>query len=188
MTSIIKVDQIQTAAGATPTVTDLGVTVPSASVPTLSTGHMPAGSLIQTVKATSAGSVEGSAAITTSSGSFTDMDTFTINTSGSSQLICWMFHTQALRANTNTNFRFNLFIDGVSTGLGDVAGNNSVWYHEGYGFTAGSREAPKGYFGTNTLSAGAHEVKFKFAMYGGANGTVKYQDTSVRYLIHEIKV
>ena len=95
MTSIIKVDQIQTAAGATPTVTDLGVTVPSASVPTLSTGHMPAGSLIQTVKATSEGSVEGSAAITTSSGSFTDMDTFTINTSGSSQLICLMFHTQA---------------------------------------------------------------------------------------------
>ena len=186
MTSIIKVDQIQTAAGATPTVTDLGVTVPSASVPTLSTGHMPAGSLIQTVKATSAGSVEGSAAITTSSGSFTDMDTFTINTSGSSQLICWMFHTQALRANTNTNFRFNLFIDGVSTGLGNE--NNSVWYHEGYGFDAGSREAPKGYFGTNTLSAGAHEVKFTFAMYGGANGTVKYQNTSVRYLIHEIKV
>ena len=188
MTSIIKVDTIQTAAGGTPTVADLGVTVPSASVPTLSTSHMPAGSLIQTVKTSSASSTQGSAAITTSSGSWTDMDTFTINTSGSSQLICWMFHTQALRANTNTNFRFNLFIDGVSTGVGDAAGNNSVWYHEGYGFAAGSREAPKGYFGTNTLSAGAHEVKFTFAMYGGANGTVKFQDTSIRYLIQEIKV
>ena len=175
MSSILKVDTIQTAAGATPTVTDLGVT-------------MPAGSLVQTVKASSAGSAEGSTAITTSSGSWTDMDTFTINTSGSSQLICWMFHTQATRANTNSNFRFNLFIDGVSTGLGDVAGNNSVWYHEGYGFTAGSREAPKGYFGTNTLSAGAHEVKFTFAMYGGANGTVKFQNTAIRYLIQEIKV
>ena len=87
---------------------------------------------------------------------------------------------------TVTDLGFNLFIDGVSTGLGDE--NNSVWYHEGYGFAAGSREAPKGYFGTNTLSAGAHEVKFTFAMYGGANGTVKYQNTSVRYLIHEIKV
>ena len=178
MTSIIKVDQIQTVAGAAPTVIDLGVTVPSAS--------MPAGSLVQTIKASSAGSGQGVTAITTSSASFTTMDTFTINTSGSSQLICWMFHTQATRANTNSNFRFNLFIDGVSTGLGNE--NNSVWYHEGYGFAAGSREAPKGYFGTNTLSAGAHEVKFTFAMYGGANGTVKFQDVPIRYLIQEIKV
>ena len=98
MTSIIKVDQIQTAAGAAPTVTDLGVTVPIASIPTMDTSHMPAGSLIQTVKASSAGSAQGSAAITTSSNSFTTMDTFTITTSGSSQLICWMFHGQgALR-------------------------------------------------------------------------------------------
>jgi len=178
MTSIIKVDQIQTVAGAAPTVIDLGVTVPSAS--------MPAGSLVQTIKASSATSGQGAAAITTSSASFTTMDTFTINTSGSSQLICWMFHGQATRANTNSNFRFNLFIDGVSTGLGNE--NNSVWYHEGYGFAAGSREAPKGYFGTNTLSAGAHEVKFTFAMYGGANGTVKFQNTAIRYLIQEIKV
>ena len=178
MTSIIKVDQIQTVAGAAPTVIDLGVTVPSAS--------MPAGSLVQTIKASSAGSGQGVTAITTSSASFTTMDTFTINTSGSSQLICWMFHTQATRANTNSNFRFNLFIDGVSTGLGNE--NISVWYHEGYGFAAGSREAPKGYFGTNTLSAGAHEVKFTFAMYGGANGTVKFQNTAIRYLIQEIKV
>ena len=173
MSSILKVDTIQTASGATPTVTDLGVT-------------MPAGSLVQTVKASSAGSAEGSTAITTSSGSWTDMDTFTINTSGSSQLICWMFHTQATRANTNSNFRFNLFIDGVSTGLGNE--NNSVWYHEGYGFAAGSRESYQNYFGTNTLSAGSHEVKFMFAMYGGANGTVKFQDVPIRYLIQEIKV
>ena len=186
MTSILKVDTIQTAAGATPTVTDLGVTVPLASIPTMDTSHMPAGSLIQTVKATSAGSTQGATAITTSSGSFTTMDTFTINTSGSSQLICWMFHGQAIRANTNTNFRFQLYIDGVSTGLGNE--NNGSWYHEGYGFGAGSREAYQNYFGTNTMSAGSHVVSFAFAMYGGANGTVKYQNVPIRYLIQEIKV
>ena len=181
MTSIIKVDQIQTVAGAAPTVIDLGVTVPSAS--------MPAGSLVQTIKASSATSGQGAAAITTSSASFTTMDTFTINTSGSSQLICWMFHGQATRANTNSNFRFQLYIDGVSTGLGgnDYL-NNGSWYHEGYGFGAGSREAYQNYFGTQTMSAGSHEVKFMFAMYGGANGTVKFQDVPIRYLIQEIKV
>ena len=186
MTSILKVDQIQTAAGAAPTVTDLGVTVPLASIPTMDTSHMPAGSLIQTVKASSAGSAQGSAAITTSSNSFTTMDTFTITTSGSSQLICWMFHGQATRTNTNTNFRFRLDIDGVSTGLGNE--NNGSWYHEGYGFGAGSREAYQNYFGTNTLSAGSHEVKFMFCMYGGYNGTVKFQDVPIRYLIQEVKV
>ena len=50
MTSIIKVDQIQTAAGATPTVTDLGVTIPLASLPTLTAAQMPAGSTLQTVQ------------------------------------------------------------------------------------------------------------------------------------------
>ena len=50
MTSIIKVDQIQTAAGATPTVTDLGVTIPVASLPTLTAAQMPAGSTLQTVQ------------------------------------------------------------------------------------------------------------------------------------------
>ena len=159
MTSIIKVDQIQTAAGAAPTVTDLGVTVPLASIPTMDTSHMPAGSLIQTVKASSAGSTEGTTAITYSQGTFVDMDTFSITTSGSSQLICWMFHHQAIRTVANSNFRFELYIDGVSTGLGNE--NNPTWYHEGYAFAVGSREAPKGYFGTPTLSAGAHEVKFK---------------------------
>ena len=188
MTSIIKVDQIQTASGATPTVADLGVTVPLTSIPTMDTSHMPAGSLIQTVKASSAGSTQGSTAITTSSASFTTMDTFNINTSGNSQLICWMFHGQATRANTNSNFRFRLDIDGASTGLGGDYQNNGAWYHEGYGFGAGSREAYQNYFGTNTMSAGSHEVKFMFAMYGGADGTVKYQDVPIRYLIQEIKV
>ena len=188
MSSIIKVDQIQLANGSTPTVTDLGVNVPLASIPTMDTSHMPAGSLVQTIKASSAGSTQGNSAITTSSGSFTTMDTFTINTSGSSQLICWMFHGQALRANTNTNFRFQLYIDGVSTGIGGDYQNNGSWYHEGYGFAAGSRESYQNYFCTNTMSAGSHEVKFMFAMYGGANGTVKFQDVPIRYLIQEIKV
>ena len=186
MSSIIKVDTIQTAAGGTPTVADLGVTVPSASVPTLSTSHMPAGSLIQTVKASSAGSTQGVTAITFSQGSFVDMDTFSITTSGSSQLICWMFHHQATRDTVNSNFRFQLYVDGVSTGLGDE--NNPTWYHEGYGSAVGSREAPKGYFGTPTLSAGAHEVKFTAGMYGSGSCTVKFQNTPIRYLIQEIKV
>ena len=178
MTSIIKVDQIQTAAGTTPTVADLGVNVTTTS--------MPAGSLIQTVKASSAGSTEGVTAITYSQGAFVDMDTFSITTSGSSQLICWMFHHQAIRTVADSNFRFELYIDGVSTGLGNE--NNPSWYHEGYASAVGSREAPKGYFGTPTLSAGAHEVKFKAGMYGSGSCTVKFQNTPIRYLIQEIKV
>jgi len=44
MASIIKVDQIQTAAGGTPTAADLGITVPSSSLPT--------GSVLQVVQGT----------------------------------------------------------------------------------------------------------------------------------------
>ena len=178
MASILKVDKIQNTVGAAPTVADLGVNVTTTS--------MPAGSLVQTVKASSAGSAQGNTAITTNSTTFTTMDTFTITTSGSSQLICWMFHGQATRTTTNSNFRFRLDIDSVSTGLGNE--NNGQWYHEGYGLTAGSREAYQNYFGTNTLSAGSHEVKFMFAMYGGQDGTVKFQNIPIRYLIQEVKV
>ena len=49
MTSIIKVDQIQTVAGGAPTVADLGVTIPETSVPTLTHAQMPSGSVIQVV-------------------------------------------------------------------------------------------------------------------------------------------
>jgi hypothetical protein len=55
MTSIIKVDTIQTAAGAAPTVADLGVTIPVASVPTLTAAQMPAGSTLQTVQGIKSG-------------------------------------------------------------------------------------------------------------------------------------
>lgn len=46
MTSIIKVDQIQTLAGAAPTIADLGVTIPVTSVPTLTNSHIPSGNVI----------------------------------------------------------------------------------------------------------------------------------------------
>ena len=98
MTSVIKVDNIQKADGNSASVADLGVSVPTSS--------LPAGTMIKTHTLKSPSNSQ--LALTNSS--FADMDAFTITTQANSTLI-WVIDTQQYtKSGGNVNVMFRLLI------------------------------------------------------------------------------
>jgi hypothetical protein len=99
MTSIIKVDQIQTAAGGVPTAGDLGVNV--------TTADMPSGGVLQVANVYSTNSI----AVTSTARLSLDSYTFTPLRSGSKFVIT--FFLQANWGNLNHGFGAFMYKDGV---------------------------------------------------------------------------
>jgi len=174
MTSIIKVDNIQKADGSSASVTDLGVSVPTSS--------LPAGTMIKTHTLKSPSNSQ--LALTNSS--FADVDTFTITTQANSILV-WIIDTQQYtKSGANTNIMFRLLVDGVSNGHpGNGDERNPSWYHPWYGHSAG-REVLYNHMVTNPLSAGSHTIIVQSATYNPGTINLKYQNMYLRYLVHEI--
>ena len=99
MTSIIKVDQIQNAAGSVPTAGDLGLDI--------------TGSVLATHKFISP--TLSDTAIT--SASFTTLDTFTLDVKRNNSTMIWWVDTQQYIKSTGiTNLGMRLQVDGVSVG------------------------------------------------------------------------
>jgi hypothetical protein len=169
MTSIIKVDQIQTAAGGVPTAADLGFDVE--------------GSVIATHKFISP--TTSDTAITSSS--FTTLDTFTLDVKrGNSTMIWWVDTQQYIKSGGSMNLNWRLKVDGVSVGAqtsrtdANQAGLNHVWYQNT------SRETLYNHFITQPLTAGSHTFTLDVAVYNGGTITLKYQGGGFRYLVQEI--
>jgi hypothetical protein len=169
MTSIIKVDQIQNAAGSTPTVGDLGLDI--------------TGSVIATHKFVSP--TLSDTAIT--SGSFTTLDTFTLDVKrNNSTMIWWVDTQQYIKSTGSTNLAMRLQVDGVSVGtdVDRTNANQAGLYHVWYGNT--SREILYNHFVTQPLTAGSHTFTLDVARYSSGTITLKYQGGGFRYLVQEI--
>ena len=170
MTSIIKVDQIQTAAGGVPTAADLGFDI--------------AGSVIATHKLISPTLSDTVIAST----SFTTIDTFTLDVKRANSTMIWWIDTQQyIKAVSSTNLAWRLQVDGASVGT-DISrsdANQAGLYHNWYGQNAG-RETIYNHFITPPLSAGSHTFTLDMASYLAASITVKYQGGGFRYLVQEI--
>lgn len=169
MTSIIKVDQIQTPSGTAPTAADLGFA---------------AGAVVKTHNLVSPSATDFS--ITSSS--YSDVDTFTLSTSGGTRLV-WFFDTQQYVKSTHlTNLLLRLTVDGTVVGTGGAADAESpAFNHNWYGQNA-ARETQFNFFVTPTLSAGSHTIKVQAASYISAGITLKYQNRAMRYLVQEVTV
>lgn len=169
MTSIIKVDQIQTAAGGVPTAGDLGFDVE--------------GSVIATHKFVSP--TTSDTAITSSS--FSTLDTFTLDVKRNNSIMVWWVDTQQYVKSTGfTNLAMRLQVDGVSVG-GDISradANQAGLYHVWYENTA--REVLYNHFVTQPLTAGSHTFTLDVARYNSGTITLKYQGGGFRYLVQEI--
>ena len=174
MTSIIKVDTLQTAAGGVPTAGDLGIGV--------ATADMPAGSIIAThTLASPANSQVGIASET-----FSTVDTFTITTRANSKLSVWMDVPQFTKTTGNTNLNFRLLVDGTSQGDGGGGSpNNSSWNHSWYGENT-SRQVLYNHMVTNALTAGSHTIDVQAARYSDGTIQLRYQGAVIRYHIQEI--
>jgi len=169
MTSIIKVDQIQTAAGGTPTAGDLGLSV--------------TGSVIATHEFTSP--TTSDTAI--SSGTFATLDTFTLDVKRANSKMIWFVDTQQyIKSTGNTNLAWRLQVDGVSVGtdISRIDANQAGLYHVWFGNT--SRETLYNHFVTPSLSQGSHTFTLDLARYSSGTVTVKYQGGAFRYLVQEI--
>ena len=170
MTSILKVDQIQNTAGGVPTATDLGLDV--------------SGSVIATHEFVSP--TTSDTAI--SSGSFSTLDTFTLDVKRANSKMIWFVDTQQYIKDTpNTNLTWRLQVDGVSVGIDISRGdaNQSGLYHVWYGL-AGGREVLYNHFVTPPLSQGSHTFTMDVARYNSGTITLKYQGGAFRYLVQEI--
>ena len=169
MTSTLKVDQIQLADGTAPTAADLGFA---------------AGSVIKTHTLVSPTASDFSI----TSASFSDVDTFTLSTSGNTRLI-WFFDTQQyIKSSANANLQLRLTVDGTAVGnLGAADAKTPSFNHNWYGQNAG-RETQFNYFATSTLSSGSHSIKVQAASYLGTSITLKYQSRGMRYLVQEVTV
>jgi hypothetical protein len=169
MTSILKVDQIQLADGTAPTAADLGFA---------------GGAVVKTHTLVSPSATDFSV----TSSSYSDVDTFTLSTSGSTRLV-WFFDTQQyIKSSANSNLQLRLTVDGTVVGTGGSADIESPSFnHNWYGQNAG-REIQFNYFVTPTLSAGSHTIKVQAASYLGVSLTLKYQSRGMRYLVQEITV
>ena len=174
MTSILKVDTLQTAAGGVPTAGDLGIGV--------ATADMPAGSIIAThTLASPANSQVGLA-----SDAFSTVDTFTITTRANSKLAVWMDVPQFTKTTANTNLYFRLLVDGTSQGdHGYGSPNNSSWQHSWYGENS-SRQVLYNHMVTNALTAGSHTINVQAARYSSGTIQLRYQGAVMRYHIQEI--
>ena len=174
MVSTIKVDNIQKADGSAASVTDLGVSVPTSS--------LPAGTMINTHTLKS----PSNSSLSMTNGSFADIDTFSITTQANSKLV-WIIDTQQYtKSGGNVNVLFRLLVDGVDNGQpGNGDERNPSWYHPWYGHSAG-REVLYNHMVTNQLSAGSHEIKVQAAVYNPGTIYLRYQNMYLRYLVHEI--
>ena len=170
MTSILKVDQIQTAAGGVPTAADLGLDI--------------AGSVIATHKLISPTITDTVIA----SASFTTIDTFNLNVKRANSTMIWWIDTQQyIKSIATTNLGWRLQVDGVSVGS-DISrsdANQAGLYHNWYGQNAG-RETLYNHFITPPLSAGSHTFTLDMLSYAGQSITIKYQGGGFRYLVQEI--
>lgn len=170
MTSILKVDTLQTAAGGVPTAGDLGLNVTGAVIAT----H-------EFVSPTTSDTA-------ISSGSFSTLDTFTLDVKRANSKMIWFVDTQQYIKDTpNTNLAWRLQVDGVSVGAdvsradANQAGLYHVWYSQNT-----ARETLYNHFVTPALSQGSHTFTLDVARYVGGTVTLKYQGGAFRYLVQEI--
>ena len=153
MTSILKVDQIQTVAGGAPTVADLGVTIPAASVPTLTTAHIPAGNIINVYHHSL-----GTASIQTGSSSFVATGLTLTLTPVSASSKFWITFSSSPHTNqvNSTEWgQYFVYRDGTRTSIGGgmrFSGGGSYW--QTFNQTTQGLDAP------NTTSAITYTVKF----------------------------
>lgn len=170
MTSTIKVDTIQTAAGAVPTASDLGLDVE--------------GSVIATHKFVS----PTTSATAFTSSSFATLDTFTLDVKrDNSTMIWWVDTQQYIKSAGSMNLNWRLQVDGVSVGadISRTDANQAALNHVWYGQSAG-REVLYNHFITQPLTAGSHTFTLDVAVYNGGTITLKYQTGGFRYLVQEI--
>ena len=165
MTSIIKVDQIQTAAGATPTAADLGINTTGT---VLKTHYMKSPNNTQV-------------AVTT--GSWNTIDTLSVTTIGTSSRLVIFFDTgQFVKSSANANPGFRFLVDNVPIVLNTEFGHHH--WHIGYGSNS-AREGHFGWYVSGLLSAGTHTILQQGGAYGDSV-TFKYQGRYQRYMIQEI--
>lgn len=164
MTSILKVDQIQTAAGGVPTAADLGINT--------------SGTVLKTY------ALQGSSTDFALSTTEVLFETINITTSGNSYLIWFIDTGQYIKTSTATNPYFRLYVDGVQQGDINTV-NNSSWNHHWYGQNA-ARETQFNYFVSNTLSAGTHTCEIYASRYSTGTITLCYQARPMRFLVQEV--
>ena len=165
MTSIIKVDQIQTAAGSTPTAADLGINTTGT---VLKTHYMKSPNDTQV-------------AVTT--GSWNTIDTLSVTTIGTSSRLVIFFDTgQFVKSSANANAGFRFLVDNVPIVLNTEFGHHH--WHIGYGSNS-AREGHFGWYVSGLLSAGTHTILQQGEAYGDSV-TFKYQGRYQRYMIQEI--
>ena len=174
MTSIIKVDQIQNAAGGVPTAGDLGFDIE--------------GSVIATHKFISP--TTSDTAI--SSGTYSTIDEFSLTVKrNNSKMVWWIDTQQYIKSTGNTNLAMRLLVDdNPNTGFGgtsnvdraqpDTPGLFHVWYGNS------SRETLYNHIITPAMTAGSHNFKLQMFRYSAGTITVKYQTGAFRYLVQEI--
>jgi hypothetical protein len=169
MTSIIKVDQIQTAAGAAPTAADLGINV--------------TGNVLKThyMKSPDANQVVVTADNT--GNTWTTIDTLSVTTIGeSSRLVIFFDTAQFVKSAADANASFRFLVDNVPIAMNTEFGHHH--WHIGYGSNS-AREAHFGWYVSGLLSAGTHTILQQGGAYGDSV-TFKYQGRYQRYMIQEI--
>ena len=165
MTSIIKVDQIQTAAGSTPTAADLGINTTGT---VLKTHYMKSPNDTQVVVTT---------------GAWNTIDTLSVTTIGASSRLVIFFDTgQFVKSSANANASFRFLVDNVPILLNTEFGHHH--WHIGFGSNS-AREGHFGWYVSGLLSAGTHTILQQGEAYGDSV-TFKYQGRYQRYMIQEI--
>ena len=165
MTSIIKVDTLQKANGATPTAADLGINV--------------TGNVLKTHYMKSPNDTQ--AVVTT--GAWNTIDTLSVTTIGASSRLVIFFDTgQFVKSGANANAGFRFLVDNVPIVLNTEYGHHH--WHIGYGSNA-AREGHFGWYVSGLLSAGTHTILQQGEAYGDSV-TFKYQGRYQRYMIQEI--
>lgn len=165
MTSIIKVDTLQKANGATPTAADLGINV--------------AGNVLKTHYMKSPNDTQ--VAVTT--GAWNTIDTLSVTTIGASSRLVIFFDTgQFVKSSANANAGFRFLVDNVPIVLNTEFGHHH--WHIGYGSNS-AREGHFGWYVSGLLSAGTHTILQQGEAYGDSV-TFKYQGRYQRYMIQEI--
>lgn len=174
MTSIIKVDTIQTAAGGVPTAAALGFDIE--------------GSVIATHKFISPTTADTAI----SSGTYSTIDEFNLDVKrNNSKMVWWIDTQQYIKSTGLTNLTMRLLVDdNPNTGfvgpsdLSRTEPDTPGLYHVWYGNT--SRETLYNHIITPAMTAGSHNFKLQMFRYNTGTITVKYQGGGFRYLVQEI--
>ena len=175
MTSIIKVDQIQTAAGGVPTASDLGLAA-------LTHTDMPAGVILNVWKFKSS---QPASTVVSSAASLL-YDSLNVTVQQGSRLMTY-FHTgQYIKSSPNTNPNFYMQINGADNGMTVASGGAQEYDHIWYGQNA-AREGQNGIFLSDALDAGTRTLQFYISVYNGSC-TMSYQSPTrgPQYIVMEI--